>query len=147
MCYNRRGNVRIECVRSRTAPWEVAELFNRTNDVTTISLFIEAWNAKHDDIVLADGSKSSLGLVDVKLRFDAHKYLKTGAIAAWGGLNQRLNMNSHQTMLISSNERQFQSGIINLDIACALQEFKTEYVIEGLRWLCESIIGGDLIGK
>lgn len=112
-----------------------------------ISLFIEAWNSKHDDIVLADGSNSSLGLVDVKLRFDAHKYLQTGAIAAWSGLNQKLSMNSRQTMLISSNERQFQSGIINLDIACALREFKTEYVVGGLQWLCESIIGGDLIGK
>ena len=122
-------------------------MFNRTNDVTTISLFIEAWNAKHDDIVLADGSNSPLGLVDVKLRFDVHKYLQTGAIAAWSRLNQKLSMNSRQTLLISSNERQFQAGIIDLDIACALKSYKTEYVVEGLQWLCESIIGGDLTEK
>lgn len=115
--------------------------------MTTISLFIEAWNARHDDIVLADGSNSPLGLVDVKLRFDVHKYLQTGAIAAWSRLNQKLSMNSRQTLLISSNERQFQAGIIDLDIACALKNYKTEYVVEGLQWLCESIIGGDLTEK
>ena len=128
------------------APWEVAKLFNRTNDMT-IPLFIEAWNAEHRDVVLADGSSSPLGLVNVKIRFDSRKYLKNNAIAAWGGLNQKLNMNSRHSLLISSDERQFQSGIINIDVACALDDFATENVVEGLRWLCESIIGGDLIGK
>ena len=117
-------------------------MFSQSNDVT-ISLFIEDWNAKNYDIVLADGSKSSLGLVDVKLRFDVHKYLGTNVIAAWSGLGQKLNMNSQHTLLISSNEQQFRSGIINIDIACALQEFESKHAVEGLRWLCESIVEGN----
>ena len=118
---------------SKIAPLEVATMSSNT---ASLSVFIEHWNRTHDNLQFAVGANTFRGPADIKVRFNPRKNQRS-LVADWGRLNQQLLMNSEQTMLITSDQRQFSHGIINIDVACAHERFSEKVAIDGLEWLGE----------
>ena len=118
---------------SKIAPLEVASMSSYT---ASLSVFIEHWNWAHPELQFAIGSNTMRGPAEIKVRFNPHQNQRC-MVTDWGRLGQQLLMNSRQTMLVSSDQRQFSHGIINIDVACASEKFSEQVAIEGLQWLSE----------
>lgn len=111
---------------------------------TALNPFIINWNREHEDIVFAIGTVTPLGPAEVKVRFDARKYMEARAVSFWNGLEQQLGMRSKNCVLLGSEGRAVRLGVIDLDIACASSDYDEARVVQTLKWLGEEFIPNGL---
>ena len=108
-----------------------------------LAVFTAEWNLAHQDLQFAASLGVPRGPAEIMVRFDPHRNQRS-VVSEWGSLNQQLLMKSEQTLLISSDPRQFSHGILNIDVACASERFSERTAIKALRWLGEEFFLGWL---
>lgn len=100
--------------------------------------FIHEWNIEHPKFVfLANVVPEIKRPASIEIRYSAARYVDFYSAQVWYRLKGVVEAKSHGTMLVMSSEREFECGMIHINIACANHNYEDRLVIGVLRWIGE----------
>jgi hypothetical protein len=110
----------------------------------SISEFVSKWNATHKRFTFSVCEIPVQGRpANVEIRYPAAKYQKFLSTDTWNELNNIVEMRSHHTMYVATNEKLFKRGIIEIKIASSNHNYQDRFVTSVLIWIAEHFFPQD----
>ena len=109
--------------------------------------FVADWNwAQSSDTDIAF-SLREVPTIDhpcgISVRFKAIRYADFCSAERWEKLDKTVEAKSHGTMFVSTNQRLFEKGIIEIEVASLNHNYQERYAISVLRWIGEKLFPQD----
>lgn len=104
----------------------------------TLSDFICEWNQTHRRFIFSAAEAPMCDRpISVDIRYSAAKYQDFYSAKQWNSLTDLVEVKSHGTMYVTTDERLFERGIIEIKVASSNHNYEERLVIGVLRWIGE----------
>ena len=104
----------------------------------TLGDFILDWNKSHNRFAFSAQDIPVTGCpTGVEIRYSAAKYQDFFSTEKWNKLKNAVEMRSHGTMYVVTDEHLFERGIVEIKIASSNHNYQERLVVGVLRWIGE----------
>lgn len=104
----------------------------------TLEKFVFDWNKAHNRFTFStNNTPVTKRPTDIKIRCSAAKYQDIFSTDTWNKLKDVVEAKSHGTMYVVTDEKLFERGIIDIEIASSNHNYQERLIIGTIRWIGE----------